>query len=296
MWSKPRKQPGVGNAHGGGAGAIEFGPDVTEHFLRANGLNYIIRSLTVPQNLKGYSTTHKKKMWTLFRCAAGWMHVLEVSEGTSEEATRIGALRWSLFLRCLDVFDTSAQVIVWMTFQQSGDCCAYTPGSCIPHTVGVPQRVKHIGPCVCLLSPGQKCTACGRMIKQRLACIGLLLRNAQQRTLLRYSPADGRGGGGLSAGPCFAATPELFVGNLGRGEGGPPVVRGEGGGEEWNSHPTADKCKHCAPEAPTPLSVDRPHTQPSLSICVSQNDRLVALTAMSHGSRSGSGGSNFRFI
>ena len=53
LWSKPRAPPGIGNKHGG-AGAIEFGPDVTDKFLRANGLRYIIRSLTVPQNLKGY--------------------------------------------------------------------------------------------------------------------------------------------------------------------------------------------------------------------------------------------------
>ncbi|XP_052902183.1 serine/threonine-protein phosphatase 5 [Anopheles moucheti] len=62
LWSDPHPQPGrVPSKRGVG---IEFGPDVTEAFLKHNSLDYIIRSHEV--KAEGYEVDHNGKCITVF--------------------------------------------------------------------------------------------------------------------------------------------------------------------------------------------------------------------------------------
>ncbi|KAJ1962257.1 Palmitoyl-protein thioesterase 1 [Dispira parvispora] len=62
LWSDPRPQPGRGpNKRGVG---IEFGPDITEAFLKHNNLDVLVRSHEVKD--EGYAVEHNGKCLTVF--------------------------------------------------------------------------------------------------------------------------------------------------------------------------------------------------------------------------------------
>lgn len=63
LWADPREEPGFGHSERGG-NIVTFGPDVTECFLEANGLDLVIRSHEVKD--KGFEWTHGGKCLTVF--------------------------------------------------------------------------------------------------------------------------------------------------------------------------------------------------------------------------------------
>lgn len=63
LWSDPRAQRGYGRSQRGGD-LTTFGPDVTEAFLRANGLRLVIRSHEVKD--EGFEWAHGGKCLTVF--------------------------------------------------------------------------------------------------------------------------------------------------------------------------------------------------------------------------------------
>ncbi|CAF1417551.1 unnamed protein product [Rotaria sp. Silwood1] len=62
LWSDP--QPNNGRSESKRGLGIQFGPDVTERFLKLNNLEYIVRSHEVKQ--QGYDLAHNKKCITVF--------------------------------------------------------------------------------------------------------------------------------------------------------------------------------------------------------------------------------------
>ncbi|CAF3958619.1 unnamed protein product [Rotaria sp. Silwood2] len=62
LWSDP--QPYNGRSESKRGLGIQFGPDVTERFLKLNNLDYIVRSHEVKQ--QGYDLAHNKKCITVF--------------------------------------------------------------------------------------------------------------------------------------------------------------------------------------------------------------------------------------
>lgn len=62
LWSDP--QPQSGRAPSKRGVGVQFGPDVTENFLKLNGLDYIIRSHEVKND--GYEIGHDGKCITVF--------------------------------------------------------------------------------------------------------------------------------------------------------------------------------------------------------------------------------------
>lgn len=62
LWSDPQPQPGRGPSKRGVG--IQFGPDVTENFLKRNNLELLIRSHEVKEN--GYVIEHNGKCITVF--------------------------------------------------------------------------------------------------------------------------------------------------------------------------------------------------------------------------------------
>jgi len=68
LWSDPQPQPGR-SASKRGVG-IQFGPDVTERFLAANNLSYVIRSHEVKND--GYEVMHSGKCITVFSAPNYW--------------------------------------------------------------------------------------------------------------------------------------------------------------------------------------------------------------------------------
>ncbi|KAI9099290.1 Metallo-dependent phosphatase-like protein [Phlyctochytrium arcticum] len=62
LWSDPQEAPGRSPSKRGVG--IQFGPDVTENFLKHNNLDMLIRSHEVKQN--GYEITHNGKCVTIF--------------------------------------------------------------------------------------------------------------------------------------------------------------------------------------------------------------------------------------
>jgi serine/threonine-protein phosphatase 5 len=62
LWSDPQTQRGRSNSKRGVG--IQFGPDVTENFLKRNGLKMIIRSHEVKHG--GYEIAHDGKCVTIF--------------------------------------------------------------------------------------------------------------------------------------------------------------------------------------------------------------------------------------
>ncbi len=69
LWSDPQSAPGRA-ASKRGVG-IQFGPDVTEEFLRTNKLDYIIRSHEVKH--LGYEVAHDEKCITVFSAPNYWL-------------------------------------------------------------------------------------------------------------------------------------------------------------------------------------------------------------------------------
>jgi len=65
LWSDPQdapgRQPGVR-----GSGTIQFGPDITQQFLRQNNLKLVIRSHQVPSTGRGYEVLHNGLCITVF--------------------------------------------------------------------------------------------------------------------------------------------------------------------------------------------------------------------------------------
>ena len=66
LWSDPQPEPGRAPSKRGVG--IQFGPDVTENFLKRNGLELIIRSHEVKQ--EGYTSDHggKCEFFLVFFC------------------------------------------------------------------------------------------------------------------------------------------------------------------------------------------------------------------------------------
>eukprot|EP00927_Polykrikos_kofoidii_P034616 TRINITY_DN29336_c0_g1_i1.p1 TRINITY_DN29336_c0_g1~~TRINITY_DN29336_c0_g1_i1.p1 ORF type:complete len:491 (+),score=56.57 TRINITY_DN29336_c0_g1_i1:57-1529(+) len=63
LWNDPRDRPGIGESERGYTVAT-FGPDVTERFLRANGLRFVIRSHECKD--RGHQWQHNHKCLTVF--------------------------------------------------------------------------------------------------------------------------------------------------------------------------------------------------------------------------------------
>ena len=68
LWSDP--QPQLGRSVSKRGVGVQFGPDVTERFLRLNELDYIIRSHEVKQD--GYELAHGGKCITVFSAPNYW--------------------------------------------------------------------------------------------------------------------------------------------------------------------------------------------------------------------------------
>ena len=68
LWSDP--QPMVGRSASKRGVGCQFGPDVTERFLKHNSLDYIIRSHEVKN--EGYELTHNGKCITVFSAPNYW--------------------------------------------------------------------------------------------------------------------------------------------------------------------------------------------------------------------------------
>ncbi|CAG8709916.1 5756_t:CDS:2, partial [Ambispora leptoticha] len=68
LWSDPQKNPGRGLSKRGVG--IQFGPDVTEKFLKLNNLDLLIRSHEVKEN--GYVIEHNGKCITVFSAPNYW--------------------------------------------------------------------------------------------------------------------------------------------------------------------------------------------------------------------------------
>jgi len=68
LWSDP--QPQIGRSPSKRGVGIQFGPDVTNRFLRLNNLDYIIRSHEVKQ--EGYEVAHNGKCITVFSAPNYW--------------------------------------------------------------------------------------------------------------------------------------------------------------------------------------------------------------------------------
>jgi serine/threonine-protein phosphatase 5 len=68
LWSDPQAQYGRGPSKRGVG--CQFGPDVTEAFLKQNGFDYIIRSHEVKEN--GYEVAHNGKCITVFSAPNYW--------------------------------------------------------------------------------------------------------------------------------------------------------------------------------------------------------------------------------
>ena len=69
LWSDP--QPQLGRSASKRGVGVQFGPDVTERFLRLNKLDYIIRSHEVKQ--EGYEVAHNGKCITVFSAPNYWL-------------------------------------------------------------------------------------------------------------------------------------------------------------------------------------------------------------------------------
>lgn len=68
LWSDP--QPQEGRAPSKRGVGVQFGPDVTENFLKLNNLDYIIRSHEVKNN--GFEEAHNGKCITVFSAPNYW--------------------------------------------------------------------------------------------------------------------------------------------------------------------------------------------------------------------------------
>jgi len=62
LWSDPQPQPGRGPSKRGVG--VQFGPDVTQRFCEANGLDYVVRSHEVKDS--GYEVAHNGRCITVF--------------------------------------------------------------------------------------------------------------------------------------------------------------------------------------------------------------------------------------
>lgn len=68
LWSDP--QPQMGRAPSKRGVGVQFGPDVTQNFLRINNLDYIVRSHEVKND--GYEVGHDGKCITVFSAPNYW--------------------------------------------------------------------------------------------------------------------------------------------------------------------------------------------------------------------------------
>jgi len=68
LWSDP--QPQMGRAPSKRGVGVQFGPDVTQNFLRINSLDYIVRSHEVKND--GYEVGHDGKCITVFSAPNYW--------------------------------------------------------------------------------------------------------------------------------------------------------------------------------------------------------------------------------
>lgn len=74
LWSDP--QPQMGRAPSKRGVGVQFGPDVTQNFLRINSLDYVVRSHEVKN--EGYEVGHDGKCITVFSAPNYWYvhHIL----------------------------------------------------------------------------------------------------------------------------------------------------------------------------------------------------------------------------
>lgn len=68
LWSDPQPQNGRESSKRGVG--VQFGPDVTNNFLKRNNLDYIIRSHEVKS--AGYEIAHDGKCITIFSAPNYW--------------------------------------------------------------------------------------------------------------------------------------------------------------------------------------------------------------------------------
>lgn len=68
LWSDPVEEPNGFSKSSRGVGIFNYGPDITEGFLRRNQLTHLIRSHTVIES--GYRLNHNGKVITVFSCSS----------------------------------------------------------------------------------------------------------------------------------------------------------------------------------------------------------------------------------
>jgi len=65
VWADPQAARGIGtNARG--PNIITWGPDITEHFVKTNGVRLLVRSHEVPEAGRGYQWHHSRQCLTIF--------------------------------------------------------------------------------------------------------------------------------------------------------------------------------------------------------------------------------------
>ena len=65
LWGDPQQDAGM-SLELRGRGTSCFGPDVTQHFLKHNRLDLVVRSHEVPWNNRGYEVQHNGMLVTIF--------------------------------------------------------------------------------------------------------------------------------------------------------------------------------------------------------------------------------------
>lgn len=97
LWSDPSTKPGL-TASSRGEDLLSFGPDISEKFLRRTGLELIIRSHEVPDDLEGYEIGHDGRVVTIFSasnycgCMGNRGTVGVLSKGSSEAPRQLDPL------------------------------------------------------------------------------------------------------------------------------------------------------------------------------------------------------------
>ncbi|CAJ1375275.1 unnamed protein product [Effrenium voratum] len=102
QWADPVEQTGVTRSSRGSM-VTNFGPDVTQKFLKDNGLSLCIRSHQVPKTMQGFELLHDRRLLTVFSAShyggryrnAGGVAILHRGDGQPE--------RFSLSMRLGDL-------------------------------------------------------------------------------------------------------------------------------------------------------------------------------------------------
>ncbi|CAJ1329153.1 unnamed protein product [Effrenium voratum] len=103
QWADPVEQTGVTRSSRGSM-VTNFGPDVTQKFLKDNGLSLCIRSHQVPKTMQGFELLHDRRLLTVFSAShyggryrnAGGVAILHRGDGQPERfslSMRLGGLQ-----------------------------------------------------------------------------------------------------------------------------------------------------------------------------------------------------------